>query len=100
MSLVGPRLAAMPNKQQVHFARFYVRFYARTTELAEAKGASEHRDELLAGLSARLTQPIALQVRQDRFARVASPRPSLWQGDRGQCGDQPDSPTEPPDQPE
>jgi hypothetical protein len=35
----------MPNKEQVHNPIF-ARFYARTAEMAEAKGASEHRDEL------------------------------------------------------
>jgi ubiquinone/menaquinone biosynthesis C-methylase UbiE len=45
----------MPNKEQVHNPIF-ARFYARTTELAEAKGASEHRDELLAGLSGRVIE--------------------------------------------
>ncbi len=45
----------MPNKQQVHNPIF-ARFYVRTAELAEAKGASEHRDELLAGLSGRVIE--------------------------------------------
>jgi hypothetical protein len=40
----------MPNEEQVPTPTF-ARLYAAIVELAEAKGASEHRDGLLAGLS-------------------------------------------------